>query len=64
LPRADEDLENAGIISPALGDRRRMLDEHAKQLTDAGSELPKNWRKRRELGKVERAEQRKRESMH
>jgi tetratricopeptide (TPR) repeat protein len=58
LPRADEDLEKAGIHIAGLGDAGEMLDEQAKaayrrRLSDLRGELEEA----KELGQVERAQQ-------
>ena len=55
LPRADEDLENAGIHITGLGDAGEMLDEHAKAAYRRRlSELREELKEAKELGNVER----------
>src|SRR5260370_1930328 len=57
LPRADEDLEKAGIHIAGLGDAGEMLDEQAKAAYRPRlSELREQMDEARELGAVERAE--------
>ena len=57
LPRADEDLEKAGIHIAGLGDAGEMLDEQAKAAYRRRlSELREAMEEARELGAVERAE--------
>ncbi len=58
LPRADEDLEKAGIHIAGLGDAGEMLDEQAKAAYRRRlAELREELEEAKELGKVERAEQ-------
>src|SRR6266850_5712118 len=57
LPRAEEDLEQAGIHIAGLGDAGEMLDEQAKLAYRRRlSELREEMEEARELGAVERAE--------
>jgi hypothetical protein len=63
LPRADEDLEKAGIHIAGLGDAGEMLDEQAKAAYRRRlSELREEMEEARELGVVERAERAENES--
>ena len=58
LPRADEELEKAGIHITRLGDAGEMLDEQAKAAYRRRlSELREELEEAKELGNVERAEQ-------
>src|SRR5262245_53682272 len=58
LPRAEEDLERAGMQITGLGDAGEMLDEQAKGAYRRRlSELRTELEEAKELGNVERAEQ-------
>jgi eukaryotic-like serine/threonine-protein kinase len=58
LPRADEDLEKAGIHVGSLGDAGEMLDDQAKVAYRRRlSELHEELEEAKELGNVARAEQ-------
>jgi tetratricopeptide (TPR) repeat protein len=58
LPRADEDLDKAGIHIAGLGDAGEMLDQQAKEAYRRRlSELHEELEDAKQLGKVERAEQ-------
>jgi tetratricopeptide (TPR) repeat protein len=62
LPRADGELEKAGIHVSGLGDAGEMLDEQAKVAYRRRlSELREELAEAQELGKVERAEQAEKE---
>jgi hypothetical protein len=58
LPRADGELEKAGMHVSGLGDAGELLDEHAKVASRRRlSELREELEEARELGNVVRAEQ-------